>query len=282
MIKLGIIGYPLGHSLSPVMHKAALDYLGIDGEYSIIETKPEDLIDTVKHLRVDDFTGFNVTIPLKVWIVPLLNNVDDFANLVGAVNTVMINENKELIGYNTDIFGFIEAIPSELRNKLKSKKAAVFGVGGAARAVAVGLGHMGLGEIIFYSRNIDKASKIKEVMNTNFSQVKIRVRQFNDYPDLSQVAIAINTTPIGMKGELVDVSPISRRSMESLPSDSIVYDIVYNPGETRFLEYARNRNLITIDGVNMLVLQGAKALSMWLDIEPPVEVMRDAVLKSLG
>src|ERR1035437_203869 len=150
MIKLGVIGYPIGHSQSPVMHKAALDYLSIHGDYSAIETKPEDLIDTIRFLKVEGFRGFNVTIPLKVWIAPLLHEVDDFANVVGAVNTVLIKENKTLIGYNTDAIGFIEAIPAELRTKLKSKKAAVFGVGGASRAVAVGLGTIGIGEIIFY------------------------------------------------------------------------------------------------------------------------------------
>lgn len=281
MIKLGIIGYPLGHSLSPVMHKAALDYLGIDGKYSLIETKPEDLIDTIKRLKVEGYKGFNVTIPLKVWITPLLNEVDDYANLMGSVNTVIIKENKDLVGYNTDIIGFINSISDEQRKKLKSRKAAVFGVGGAARAVAVGLAAIGLGEIIFYARDTEKAAKIKDMMNLNFPDIKIRVRQFTDYPDLSHVSIAINTTPIGMKGDYIGISPISKRSVESLPEDAIVYDLVYNPEETRFLQYAKEKNLTTINGIEMLVLQGAEALSVWIDKEPPVNIMREAVLKSL-
>jgi len=177
MIKLGIMGYPLGHSLSPIMHKAALEYLGVDAEYALIETRPEDLIDQIKRLRIENYTGFNVTIPLKVWIVPLLNEVDDFANLIGAVNTVIIDRSKGLIGYNTDIIGFIEAIPPQLRENLKNKKAAVFGVGGAARAVAVGLGTIGVGEIIFYSRDTQKASKIKEITFL----LNIHVQQSTEY-----------------------------------------------------------------------------------------------------
>lgn len=282
MIKLAIIGYPLGHSLSPIMHKAALDALGIEAQYDLLETKPEDLIDQIKKLKIDNYTGFNITIPLKVWTVPLLTDVDDNANIIGAVNTVIIGKNKELMGYNTDVVGFIDAIPKDLQDNLKSKKAAIFGIGGAARAVAVGLASIGISEIIFYARNVEKSARIKDALTSNFPDLKVKIRQFTDYPDLSQVSIAVNTTPVGMKGDLIGISPISKRSVESLPDDAIVYDLIYNPAKTKLLEYAEDRNIKTINGIDMFVLQGAKALSMWIKQDPPVDVMKEAVIEALA
>lgn len=281
MIKLGIIGYPLGHSLSGAMHKAALKYLGIDGNYYILETPPNQLIDRIKHLKIEDFTGFNVTIPLKVWIAPLLNDVDDYANIAGAVNTVVIKENKEMVGYNTDIYGFIEAIPKEHQENLKGKKAAVFGVGGAARAVAVGLAQLGLEEITFYARNTEKALKLKEIIQASFPEIEIKTSSNDQNADLSYSSIFINTTPLGMQGANEEISPISNRAINSLQDDCIVYDLVYRPKVTKLIQLAQKRDLFTLDGTEMLVLQGAKALYIWLEKEAPVDIMREAVLKNL-
>lgn len=279
MIKLGILGYPITHSLSPIMHKAALDHLGISGSYEVIETPPDELVDKVKYVRVNGFRGFNVTIPLKVWILPFLNNVDNNANVAGAVNTVVIDENKNLNGYNTDIYGFISTIPESIKKSLHSKKAAILGAGGAARAVALGLALMGLSEIILYSRNMDKSQKIREIICDNFSNIKVKTREFNEFADLSFASILINTTPVGMEGSSKGYSPLSKRSVQSLDEESIVYDLIYKPRKTKLIEYAQNRNLMTIDGSEMLVLQGVKALSLWINQEPPVDIMREAILK---
>lgn len=281
MIKLGIIGYPLGHTLSPIMHKAALDYLQIDGDYIAIETPPDQLFDRIKYLKIEGFKGFNVTIPLKVWMVPLLNEVDEYANVAGAVNTVIISENKSLYGYNTDIDGFIEAIPEDLRKNLNSKRAAVFGSGGAARAVAIGLSLLGIDNITFYARNYEKAIKIKKVLADNFPDVKVNIQEYNEFANLSYAAIVVNATPIGMQGINEDISPINKRSIEGLNENTIVYDLIYKPRETKLLKYAKRHNLYTIDGLEMLVLQGAKALSLWTGVESPVNIMREAALKSL-
>ncbi|OGH96789.1 MAG: shikimate dehydrogenase [Candidatus Melainabacteria bacterium RIFOXYA12_FULL_32_12] len=281
MIKLGIIGYPLGHTLSPVMHKAALDYLGIEGDYAVLETPPEELINRIKYLKVQGFRGFNVTIPLKVWIVPLLNEVDEYANLAGAVNTVIISENKDLYGYNTDIDGFIESIPEDLKENLKSKKAAILGAGGAARAVAIGLSTIGINEITFYARNPEKANIIQDVILEGFPEIKVKIKEFNEFADLSYASIVVNTTPIGMQGINEGISPINKKTVEGLAENTIVYDLIYKPRETKLIQYAKEHGLYTLDGLEMLILQGAKALSLWIDQEAPVEVMREAVLKSL-
>lgn len=281
MLKLGIIGYPLGHTLSPLMHKAALEFLGIDGDYITLETPPDKLVDKVKYLKIHDFKGFNVTIPHKVWIVPLLHDVDDFANIAGAVNTVIIAEDKNLKGYNTDIYGFINAIPQVMRNNLYGKKAAVLGVGGAARAVAVGLIHLGIEEIVFYSIDNKSALKLKEVLNTNSPNVNIIIKEFNEYADLSFASLLVNATPLGMHGVNEDISPITKRSVDSLLDDTIVYDLVYKPRKTRLIKFAEEKGLVTVEGSEMLVLQGAKALSIWIGQDAPVDIMREVVLKNL-
>lgn len=280
MIKLGIIGYPLGHSLSPIMQKAAFDCYGMSADYQVLETLPEDIIGRIKYLKVNNFRGFNVTIPLKVWITPLLNEVDDAANLAGAVNTVLIKENKDLSGYNTDIFGFIQSIPNEFKASLMQGKAAVLGAGGAARAVAVALVQLGISEITFYARNQEKAYQLRDVLITNFHGININVQNFSEFADFSYASIVVNTTPIGMEGINQTVSPITRRSIESIPKGAIVYDLIYRPKETIFLRYAKANGLFNIGGTEMLILQGAKAFEIWTGKEAPVEIMREAVLKS--
>ncbi|EKE03361.1 MAG: shikimate 5-dehydrogenase [uncultured bacterium] len=281
MIQLGIIGHPLGHTLSPVMHKAALDHLDIEGDYIALDTPPEDLVTRIKYLKVQGFKGFNVTIPLKVWITPLLNEVDEYANLAGAVNTVIISENKSLYGCNTDIDGFISSIPENVRASLKSKNAAVFGVGGAARAVAIGLAMIGVKEITFYARNPQKAVKIKNIIFSSFPEIKVNIQEFNEFANLGYASIVINTTPLGLQGVNEDISPLNKKAVGGLVENTIVYDLIYKPRETRLITYAKSRGLYTIDGLEMLVLQGAKAFSLWMDKEAPVDIMREAVLKSL-
>ena len=173
MLKLGIIGYPLGHSLSPVMQNVALKKLGIDGSYVALETPPEKLAERIDFLKNEEFRGFNVTIPHKIEIMKYLDSIDNFAKVVGAVNTVVIDENKKFHGYNTDVYGFVQAIPEEIRENLAGKKAAVLGSGGAARAVLVGLIEIGIKEISIFARNQEKSFELKEVILKNFSDVKI-------------------------------------------------------------------------------------------------------------
>ena len=145
MYKFGIIGYPLGHSLSAVIQKSAFESMNIDATYEVLETPPENLIDRIKFLKRNDFNGFNVTIPLKVPVSLFVNEIDDDANIAGCVNTVKITENKEFYGYNTDIYGFVSAIPKDV--DLSGKYAAILGTGGASRAAAVGLIKKGIQEI---------------------------------------------------------------------------------------------------------------------------------------
>jgi len=269
MFKLAIIGYPLGHSLSPVMHNAALKALGIEGEYVMLETPPEKLSERIDFLKESGFRGFNVTIPHKVAVMEFLDSIDSFANAVGAVNTVVIDSNKKLHGYNTDVYGFVSAVPAELRETLKGKKAAVLGSGGAARAVLAGLREMGLEEISVFTRNQEKAHSLS---NCHILPMSADV-------NLSEFSIVVNTTPLGMQGENEGISPLSEDSLATLPADALVYDVVYKPRKTKLLEYAEKRGLKTLGGLEMLILQGAKGFELWTEQVPPVEIMRNSILK---
>ena len=281
MIKLGIIGYPLGHTLSPFMQGAALEHAGLDGEYIKLETKPDKLKEKIEYLKDAGYTGVNVTIPFKVEVMEYLDIVDPLAEFTGAVNTVKFNMDGTLSGYNTDVYGFIEALSKDQRTFLRGKTAAVLGTGGAARAVLMGFSQMGLDRIVFYARNIEKAQNFIDGAGLKFRKIKIELQPLNEDIDLSYAAIVVNTTPLGMYGKYEGLSPVSQKSIKTLPRDGIVYDIVYKPRTTKFLEYAKESGLITVEGIEMLVLQGAKAFEIWTGANASAEVMREAAIKHL-
>ena len=274
MFKLGLIGYPLGHSLSPHMHNAALKELGLEGNYILLETPPEKLEEKVNSLKEEGFNGFNVTIPHKVAVMPYLDSIDAFARTVGAANTVAVAENKQLHGYNTDVYGFMTAIPEDLRKKLNGKKAAVIGSGGAARAILAGLKALGISNINVFAVDKDEALRLKESFDFDYSPL-------DSSQDLSGFSVVVNTTPVGMYGKLEGISPISKEAVASLPDDALVYDIVYKPAKTKLIELAEKRGLKTLGGLEMLLLQGARAFEIWTGETAPLDVMRKALIEAL-
>ncbi len=277
--KFGIIGFPIGHSLSSVMHEAALKALGLKGEYQTLETHPEDLVDRIKKLKRDNFDGFNVTIPHKVPISLFLSKVDEFANLAGSVTTVKILEDKSLEGFNTDVYGYVKAIPGDV--DLKGKKAAILGTGGAARAVIVGLQSLGVSEITLFTRNIVDAHQMAESFRKKFSDLKINLMQNESLHSLDEFSIVTNTTPLGMRGFHAGISPFNEELIQTLPNDGIVYDIVYNPCKTELLKQAARTGKRTIGGLDMLVYQGARAFEIWTGITPDTDKMKIAALEKL-
>ncbi|MCD8377418.1 MAG: hypothetical protein LUB59_01370 [Candidatus Gastranaerophilales bacterium] len=175
--KLGIIGYPLGHSISPVIQKAGFKSLGLEAEYDILETPAEDLVDRIKYLKANGYNGFNVTIPLKIPISFFMNDMDDYSNIAGCINTVKISgEKRELFGYNTDVYGFKTAIPKEI--DLTGKNACMLGTGGASRAAAVGLVEKGITSINFYTRNILNAQNAINYLRDKFPEIKFTAHQY--------------------------------------------------------------------------------------------------------
>lgn len=279
MYKLGIIGYPLGHSISAVIQKAGFDSLNIDASYDVMETSPEDLIDRIKYLKRNDYNGFNVTIPLKVPVSLFVNDIDDDANIAGCVNTVKVDANKNFFGYNTDIYGFVKAIPSSV--DLKNKKAAILGTGGASRAAAVGLVRKGISEIDFYTRNVINSQQAINYLRDKFPSVKFEACQIQPARDFSKYAIVVNATPIGMRGYAMDESPLEFGAMQTLKNDAVVYDIVYNPIDTVFLQYAKKLNLKTVEGLDMLIFQAEKAINIWTGKTPDTQAMKIAALRAL-
>lgn len=279
MVKLALIGYPLSHSISAIIHKAALKNLGIDGEYELIETSPEDIFDQVKYLKAYKYDGFNVTIPHKIAITIFIDKFDDNANLAGCVNTVKILPDYTMMGYNTDIYGFVKAIPQATQAKLKNSKVAILGTGGAARASAIGLFQLGVKEIDFYSRNILNAKDMIDFLRDKFPDKTLNIKQIESMKDLSDIEMLVNSTPIGMKSVAANESPVFDVYLETMKKDAVVYDIVYNPLKTVLLKQAENLGINTISGLDMLIYQAARAFEIWTGKTPDTNVMKIAALE---
>ena len=282
MIKLGIIGYPLGHSLSKVMHEAVMKELGMEGVYEIMETHPEDLIQQVKEIKRHGYTGFNVTIPFKVPMTMMIDEFDEFSNLAGCVNTVKVLPDRTLKGYNTDIYGFKAAILDEQQKSIRGKKAAIIGTGGAARAAAIGLCDIGVKEIDFYTRNIVNASPMVNFLREQFPEVTFTSKQVQQMRDFSDVVILVNASPVGMRGQSMDLTPVDADALKTMRFGAIVYDIIYNPRKTILLQNAAALGLQTIDGCEMLIHQGAKAFEIWTGKKPNISTMKIALLENLA
>lgn len=278
--KLGIIGYPLGHSISAVIQKAGFESMGIDAEYDVLETSPENLVDRVKFLKLNGYDGFNVTIPLKVPISFFMEDMDDYANIAGCINTVKITgQHRDMYGYNTDIYGFKTAIPADVN--LKGKNACILGTGGASRAASVGLIEKGVTSIDFFTRNLINAQEPVNYLRDKFPKVKFTTHQIQYVSELPECAIVVNATPIGMKGFAMDEQPLPDNVIKKLDKNTVVYDIVYNPLTTQFLESAKKEGLRVVEGLDMLLYQAQKAIQIWTGKTPDVNVMKIAALRSL-
>ena len=280
MYKLGIIGHPLTHSISASIQKAGFESLKLEGTYDVLETAPEDLINRIKFLKTNGYNGFNVTIPLKVPMSLFLDEIDDYANIAGCVNTVKILDDKSFVGYNTDIYGFKKAIPTSVN--LQNKNASILGTGGAARAAVVGLSELGVKNIDFYTRNIVNSSQTLDYMRAKFPNIKFNVYQIQNIRSLKESSIIVNATPIGMKGYMADLMPLEQRDLDLLDKDTIIYDIVYNPMKTILIKEAQKRGLNTISGLDMLIYQAQRAIEIWTGCVPDANIMKIVALEALN
>lgn len=275
-MKLALIGYPLSHSLSPVLYEAAFKDLGIDGTYEILPTESEDLINRIKFLRSRKYFGFNVTIPHKVPMTLFLSKFDEYVNMTGSVNCVKIEEDLSLSGYNTDVWGFVEAIKDV---DLEGKKAAVLGTGGASRAICAGLYSKGISKIDVYTRNVINSKNTIETLRNRFDKAQINAIQLSLMESLEDVDILVNTTPVGMKNFDESNCPIEDKHIESLKENAIVYDIVYNPLKTPLISKAIKYNKKTVCGLDMLVFQAQKAMEIWSNKKPDAKNMKIRALE---
>lgn len=281
---LGIIGHPIGHSLSPIMHKIAAAENGIgqhDFFYEKFNVTPEDLPLFMKKFRDGDMTGLNVTVPHKMAVMEFLDEIDDDAKAIGAVNTIARREGK-LHGYNTDTYGFIHSITenADLKN-LEGKRAFVYGAGGAARAVVCGLAKAGVAGITIANRSVVNAEKLASSIG---GAAALKAVGFGDEKSLIESVqgadIIVNTTSVGMEGGADPAGALP--GLEGLRSGQLAVDIVYRPLKTPFLISAEKAGAATLDGLWMLIHQGAKAFEMWTGLPFPVGKARQALLEELN
>nr|WP_197480146.1 MULTISPECIES: shikimate dehydrogenase [unclassified Anabaena] len=279
---LGVIGHPVEHSLSPVMHNAALAQLGLDYIYLPFPIKPQDLEVAIAGLATVGVVGFSVTIPHKQAIIPLLSEISPIAQAIGAVNTVSRKDDK-WVGTNTDIAGFISPLQTTYKQDWSQKIAVILGNGGAARAVVAGCHQLGLAEIHVVGRNIQRLQEFQQSWANSPIGTNLQVHPWDKLTQLiPQADLLVNTTPMGMYPH-VDESPVSADEMVNLQVGAIAYDLIYIPQPTKFLQYAQQQGAIAIDGLEMLVQQGVAALKIWLQRETvPVDVMRQALRQHLG
>lgn len=273
----GLIGYPVKHSYSAVMHNAAFKELGVDARYELFEVKPGELEGEFKKLLKQGVCGFNITVPYKEEIIKSLDELDPQARLVGAVNTVKVNEDKSTKGFNTDGPGFIRHLTRVVGFNPQGKKISILGAGGAAKAVCVQLAKNKAGAISLFDIDPAKAKDLAAKLEANFSNCDIRLVSEADALLQGTPDLLINATPVGMQKE----DPLVFDSEQFHPK-LVVYDLVYNPAQTPLLREAGRKGCAGVfNGLGMLLYQGALAFKVWLDVEPPVEVMDEALREVL-
>jgi len=276
---LGLIGYPVAHSLSPGMHRAAFDALGIEAHYVLWETQPGGLAQRIASLRFAGILGANVTIPYKEHVVSMVDECDALAAHIGAVNTI-VNRGGRLVGYNTDAPGFTRALAEFAAFDCPAKKAVILGTGGAARAAAVGLLENGVGEVILLGRNEKHLQNVLNHLRTLTAKLHGITRVYGallESPEssrfLTTADLLVNATPVGLKADdttlLLDVN--------MLPATALVMDMIFNPPLTPLLRAARAHGCRAVNGLSMLLYQGALAFELWTDRHAPIEVMRESL-----
>lgn len=269
---VGIIGYPLGHTLSPPMHNAAFQYLGLDFIYVPFTIQPDQLAAAIQGIKALNFTGCNVTIPYKEQVIPLLDHLHDSAKMLGAVNTI-VNRDGELWGYNTDGRGFLRSLTEESNIDLRGKTVLILGAGGAARAVGFTLAKAGIKRLIIANRNYHKvhmlATDIHRACQCCTEAVELQADVLKSI--LPSVDILVNSLPLGMYPQVDEMPPIEP---EWLKPPLIVCDLIYNPRKTKFLVQAEKRGCQVINGEGMLLYQGAEAFQLWTGQPAPILIMR--------
>jgi shikimate dehydrogenase len=288
---LGVIGDPIAHSLSPVIHNAAIAHLDLDCVYVAFPVKSIDLATALAGFVAIGVVGCSVTIPHKQAIIPLLTEITPLARAVGAVNTIS-NTPSGWCGTNTDVAGFVSPLKAMQRDWANTT-AVILGNGGAARAVVAGCHQLGCKAIHVVGQSATKLAEFKASWQgielatddrDSPTSVTIDTHIWSELADLIAIdnLLLVNATPIGMHPD-TDLSPVTAETMQGLSANAIVYDLIYTPSPTKFLQLAQGlKGVIAIDGLEMLVQQGAVAFELWLHQNPPDDEMRQALNRHLG
>ena len=276
---VGLIGWPVNHSLSPQMHNAAFADKGLDFCYVAFPVKTAALKQAILGLRALGMIGANVTQPHKEKVLNYLDEASSEAQTIGAVNTILVEENR-LLGYNTDAMGFLISLEKEAKVQLEGKHIVVIGTGGAGRAISVGAAFSRVREITLTDVVKDKAKRLVAAIQAVRPEVKTLALE----PASEQFAKSVEAADI-----VVNATPLGLRSDDPLPLDpaqlskkTFVFDAIYIPAETPLLKAAREKGCRTLNGTGMLVHQGSAAFKIWTGVEPNIALMRDVVTKALG
>ncbi len=267
--KFVIIGNPISHSLSPIMHNYWFNKYKIDAKYELLETNEDEIQKVVNKIKDKEIKGANVTLPYKRSIIPFLNKIINDANETHSVNTIMLDENDNLVGENTDVFGFQAAYLKSIPNQeKKNKKALILGAGGVAPSIILALIKSNILDISITNRTHEKSLFLKK----NFKILK--TINWNDFSkDLSKFDIIINATSLGLKA-----NDEFKNDFSNFKKDMVYIDTIYNPAETKLLKYFKSNKIRSFNGLNMFIYQGQKAFYLWNKINPEVD---DELLKLL-
>ena len=270
--RLGIIGHPIGHSISPVFQQAALDAIGFDGTYEPWDVEPDDVGEFVDGLRAPGTLGINVTVPHKEAVIPFLDEVDDWASTAGAVNTI-VNRDGRLTGHNTDGIGFLRALREGAGFDPRGRDVLVLGAGGSARGVVYALARAGIAQLFIANRTVERAEHL--VALSIDSGVAAEAYGLSEASKAArEVALIVNCTSMGMShGPDETGTPLTAAD---IPASVLVNDLVYNPQRTPLLREAAKAGATTLGGIQMLVYQGAASFEMWTGQAAPVAVMVEA------
>lgn len=270
---LGIFGYPVKHSLSPLIQNAAIEALGLNYVYVPFEVSPEQIETAVKGVRAFNIIGVNVTVPHKERVIPFLDRLTEEAALIGSVNTIE-NRDGKLVGHNTDSRGYIRSLREDAGFEPKGKNILIIGAGGAARGIIAGLSMEGVSEIKIANRTVEKGEILAREFQDKFERARFTASSLSALQDpkiLLAVDLIVNTTSMGLEGKMPDID-----FSLTLPH-TLISDIVYKPLITPFLKMAHEAGRKTIGGLGMLVYQGAISLEIWTSRKAPVEVMKNAL-----
>ena len=256
-----LIGNPVTHSISPLMHNTALEHYNIDAQYIAVSVSLKDVASLAAHFNSEMFLGANITIPHKQTFLEVVDELSDTASEIGAINT-LIKKDGKLIGENTDAYGFMFPM-EELELEPDPDRAIIFGVGGATKAIVYALQEYGFQEICMVSRNPDRIDPQDGIIACSYDS-------WQDYAD--DATLIVNATPLGMSPN-VEASPVNDEEVELLIG-KLCYDIVYNPRETKFLRQANTVQAELLGGLDMLIHQGAKSFKLWTGKEFPVGLVK--------
>lgn len=271
-----VLGHPIGHSLSPIMHNASFDSLGLDAIYLAFDVHPDRLMNTLEAMRDMGFRGVNLTVPLKEVAFRGLAACDDTASLFGAVNTVAFRE-EGLVGYNTDGYGFLTAAQEAFGPSVHGESVFVLGTGGAGRALALTCASKGAKQIVLTDVDLDRSRRVAEEIVRHYPEMAVQVVDVKDQTEAAHASqLIIQSTPVGMK----PTDP-SLLGPEAFHSGQKVYDLVYMYPETALLRTARTAGAQIANGLGMLLHQGARAFQIWTNTEADVVAMRKALEKAV-